>query len=71
MRCNPEMVDLEDIVDVADKTELKTMLEKHVQYTGSTVAQKILANFDTYLPKFVKVFPIDYKRALRQMAESK
>ncbi len=62
--CNAEMVDLENLSDAEDTNTLKTLLENHAKYTGSTVAQKILKNFDAELASFVKVMPKDYKRVL-------
>lgn len=62
--CNTEMVDL-DKCDLADKNELFTQLQKHVEYTGSTVASFILNDLDNQLQHFVKVFPKDYKKALQ------
>jgi len=61
--CNKEMVDL-DPCDLNDKNELFTMLQKHLEYTGSTVAKFILGDLDNQLPHFVKVFPKDYKKVL-------
>jgi glutamate synthase (NADPH/NADH) large chain len=63
--CNAEMVDL-DKCDLADKNELFTMIQMHFKYTGSTVAEFILDDFDSQLKNFVKVFPKDYKKALVQ-----
>ena len=68
--CNQEMVELEDVVDMADIAELKDMVEKHQQFTGSTVAARILADWDVSLSQFVKVMPVDYKRALRELADA-
>jgi len=61
--CNKEMVDL-DPCDLNDKNELFTLLQKHLEYTGSTVAKFILGDLDNQLPHFVKVFPKDYKKVL-------
>ncbi len=66
--CNMEMVDL-DACDLNDKNEIFTMLQKHFQYTGSTVAKFILDDLDNQLRHFVKVFPKDYKKILLQRAE--
>ena len=66
--CNKEMVDL-DSCDLDDKNELFIMLQKHVEYTGSTVAKFILDDLDNQLQHFVKVFPKDYKKVLLQRAE--
>lgn len=62
--CNAEMVDL-DPCGLSDKNELFTLLQKHVEYTGSTVANFILNDLDNQLRHFVKVFPKDYKKALQ------
>lgn len=63
--CNKEMVDLDEC-DVNDKNELFMMLQKHFEYTGSTVAKFLLEDLDNELRNFVKVFPKDYKKALVQ-----
>jgi len=65
--CNAEMVDL-DHCDLNDKNELFTMLQKHFEYTGSSIAKFILDDLDNQLQHFVKVFPKDYKKALLQKA---
>ncbi|MCB1616798.1 MAG: glutamate synthase large subunit [Pseudomonadales bacterium] len=71
-KCNTEMVELEALNAEADIQELKTLIENHAQYTGSTVAGSILDNWQSSLDKFIKVMPIDYKRVLleRQQANS-
>ncbi|MGA9262163.1 MAG: glutamate synthase large subunit, partial [Desulfobacterales bacterium] len=66
-RCNPEMVDLEE-VSTDDLPELKELIVSHYRYTQSTVAARVLANWNEALSRFVKVIPVDYKRALREMA---
>ncbi|MHC4875938.1 MAG: glutamate synthase-related protein [Planctomycetota bacterium] len=68
LNCNLELVDLEDVEADEDVAELKELIEKHANYTGSTVASGILDNWDETLPKFVKVMPRDYKRALAELA---
>ncbi len=66
--CNLEMVALEPLEAEQDIAELKTLIEKHREYTGSTVAATILKDWSRELPKFRKVMPTDYKRALMEMA---
>ena len=44
------------------------LIEKHAQYTGSQRARQILDDWANYRPKFVKVFPNEYKRALGELA---
>ena len=63
--CNKEMVDL-DPLDGEDADTLHAMVQKHFDYTGSTVAQFVLADFDNQLKNFIKVFPKDYKKVLQQ-----
>jgi glutamate synthase domain-containing protein 3 len=58
------MVALEKIETAHDAAELKELIAKHYKYTGSTVAAGILQNWEDEFPRFVKVMPIDYKRAL-------
>jgi len=50
-----------------DAIRLRQLIEKHLHYTGSTVAKHVLDNWSDYLPKFVKVMPVDYRRALTEM----
>ena len=66
--CNLEMIDLEQVSSDADKAELRGMIEKHHRFTGSPRAAAILAEWEEYLPLFVKVFPMEYRRALGQMS---
>ncbi len=66
-RCNLDMVDLEPVWRQEDRVRLKELLEKHRRLTGSGRAGWILENWDSLLPLFVKVMPIDYRRALERM----
>ena len=68
LRCNTEMVDLEPLVEDADIAELRTMIEQHIHHTGSQHAQRILANLDALLPRFVKVFPKAFKEVMAARA---
>ena len=47
-----------------DARRLRTLIERHLHYTASARARQILDNWDEYLPKFLKIMPVDYKRAL-------
>ncbi len=62
-RCNMSMIDLETLDD-EDQTLLKSLLEKHFKYTGSTSAEKILKNFAQEQANFIKVNPKDYKKVM-------
>ncbi|KAL5727008.1 alanine dehydrogenase [Ranunculus cassubicifolius] len=70
-RCNLELVDLDKVEDKEDVMTLMTMIQQHQRYTKSELAREILDNFDTLLPKFIKVFPRDYKRVLQNMKAEK
>ncbi len=67
--CNKEMVDLERITLAEEVVELKTMIERHVAYTSSDLGRRVLAQWDSLLPKFVKVYPKDYRRMLEIIAQ--
>lgn len=62
-RCNMEMIEF-DVLDAEDNQALKAMIENHLKYTGSDVAQAILSNWDHAVKDFVKVMPSDYKAVL-------
>jgi glutamate synthase (NADPH/NADH) large chain len=62
--CNMEMVELSLIEESQDERELKTLITRHYEYTDSPRAKHILANWGTYVYKFLKVIPIEYKRVL-------
>jgi glutamate synthase (NADPH/NADH) large chain len=65
-KCNLGTVDLEAIEEDEDIVELREMIELHKQYTGSTVAARILDEWPMSLARFVKVMPTDYKRVLAE-----
>jgi glutamate synthase (NADPH/NADH) large chain len=50
-----------------DAQRLHTLIENHVRYTGSRRATQIIEKWNDHLPRFVKVMPVDYRRALQQM----
>ncbi len=67
VHCNREMVDLDRLVEEEDIEEVKDLLTKHIRHTQSTVAERVLIQWDQMQPRFVKVMPKDYKRALAAM----
>jgi glutamate synthase (ferredoxin) len=69
-RCNKAMVDLEKINDDDESEIVRALIQKHADMTMSQKAHKILADWKTYLPKFVKVMPRDYKRVLQAIAKA-
>ncbi|MFG6119926.1 glutamate synthase large subunit [Thalassobacillus sp. B23F22_16] len=60
-KCNQELVDLERLTDQQEITELYKMIAKHVEYTNSPKGHRILNDWDTYAPKFVRVIPTAYR----------
>ena len=83
-RCNAAMVALEPLVaeseqegklarelwhqGTADEDMVKRLIEHHARYTGSAQAKHILERWGEFRPKFVKVFPHEYRRALGELA---
>jgi glutamate synthase domain-containing protein 2/glutamate synthase domain-containing protein 1/glutamate synthase domain-containing protein 3 len=62
--CNKATVDLEALEDPGDIQQVGDLIIRHADLTQSPRARWILDNFDEMLPKFVKVFPHEYKRVL-------
>jgi len=54
---------------VADEIILKRLIENHLRYTYSSRARQILEEWPKTRTKFVKVFPLEYKRALGEMTQ--
>ena len=61
---NKGMVLMEKVENKTDREELRSILEKHLHYTGSKKAEQILANFEENLMKFKKIIPEDYKKLM-------
>jgi glutamate synthase (ferredoxin) len=69
-RCNTEMVGLERVDTPEDAQELREIIQRHADYTGSDKAKALLADWQNALPKFVKVMPRDYKRVLQHIQKA-
>ena len=81
-RCNLSMVAIEKIAEAktqiasdeplhggqADEELLKSLIEQHQKESGSEKAKALLANWAASRAKFVKVFPNEYRRAMKEMA---
>jgi glutamate synthase (NADPH/NADH) large chain len=65
--CNKGLVELSSVEDKTDIDELQEMINKHLLYTQSSLAAKILTNWEEYLPRFVKVIPFEYKKVMEEM----
>ncbi len=68
-RCNTQLVSLEKLEDADEIEQVWKMIQRHQTYTQSARAAKILANWPTMTPKFVKVMPKDYKRVLQSLKQ--
>ncbi len=69
VRINPTMVNQIESLEDSDRFELRRLIEDHQRRTGSTVADRILGNWEIEAEQFVKVFPTDYKRVLAELEE--
>ncbi len=70
-RCNGQGVSLERLDDPVEREEVRQMIQRHVEYTGSQRGAKVLESWDAMAPKFVKVMPKDYKRMLQSIKRVK
>ncbi|NQT02668.1 MAG: glutamate synthase large subunit [Planctomycetes bacterium] len=65
--CNLDMVELETVSRKSDKDMLFDLIQQHLKWTHSKRAQYILDAWSDMVGKFVKVVPIDYRKALEKM----
>jgi glutamate synthase (ferredoxin) len=70
-RCNQQMVDLEPLAEADDLEFVRLMLRRHVRYTNSGRAVRLLADWLEEQPRFIKVIPRDYKRVLLAEARAR
>ncbi|MEK6154365.1 glutamate synthase large subunit [Flavobacteriaceae bacterium 3-367] len=70
-KCNKEALNLLPLDEDNDIKTLRTLLENHYNATLSPLAQRILENWESYLPKFIKVFPEEYKQALIRLEKER
>jgi glutamate synthase (NADPH/NADH) large chain len=69
IRTNLGTVELETLSEPADIEEVHTLVSKHAELTGSTVAKDLIKDWKSSIQKFVKVMPTDYKRVLLEQAK--
>lgn len=62
--CNMDLVEINLMEDEASRKELKELLQKHVEHTGSALAQELLQNWEESLQDFVQIIPTEYKRLM-------
>jgi glutamate synthase domain-containing protein 3 len=65
-RCNLGMVELGPVSDADDLKQLHALITRHRQYTGSAVAERMLADWEACAKKFVKVMPTEYRMVLER-----
>jgi glutamate synthase domain-containing protein 2/glutamate synthase domain-containing protein 3 len=70
-RCNTGMVELEPLREQEDIELVRALVENHARFTDSPKAMLILADWEEYLPKFVKVMPIEYRLALERIRKER
>jgi glutamate synthase domain-containing protein 3 len=68
-RCNRDMADV-DPLDDADVAIVRGLLERHVEFTSSELAARLLGDWRATAPRFLKVMPRDYKRVLAAEAKA-
>jgi glutamate synthase (ferredoxin) len=68
--CNKAMVNMEKIESEEELAQVKSMIEKHVEYTDSPQGQKILKDWKSYSLRFTRVIPKDYKRMLENIEKA-
>jgi glutamate synthase (ferredoxin) len=67
-RCNRDMVSLEPLETIDDIELVRDLIRRHILYTGSEHAARVLEAWSTMAALFVKVMPRDYKRVLAAQA---
>ncbi|WP_422083576.1 glutamate synthase large subunit [Ulvibacterium sp.] len=70
-KCNTETLNLLEVDEDNDIKQLRELIENHYNATLSPLAQRILEDWEESLPKFVKVFPEEYKQALIRLEKEK
>ena len=61
------LIDVMSDMTRRDAERLHTLISNHARFTNSTRAREILAHWKDYLPKFRKVMPVEYRRALKEL----
>ena len=66
-RCNQGMVELGPLNQVNEAKWVKEMIQRHLQYTQSEQAGRLLQDWDNIFEKFIRVMPTEYKLVLEKM----
>ena len=67
LNCNLATVELESITDAEEEKEIQSLIQRHVELTGSVVGAEALDDWSAFVSQCVKVMPTDYKRVLNEM----
>ena len=69
--CNMEMIQLENLEDKEEINFVRNMIIQHLERTDSTIALDILAKWNEFVPKFIKVVPTDFKEMIDKINHHK
>ncbi len=69
--CNKSMVLLEDFESEREMEEVRCMIEKHVEFTGSPLGKRVLGDWAEYSKRFTRVIPKDYKKMMQNIEKAK
>ena len=69
--CNTDMADVVALEEVAEIADVRQMIERHLVYTGSPRANYLLGHWAEMVPRFVKVYPRDYRRMQEALARAR
>ena len=64
--CNMDMVEINLVEDSVSRKELRELIQRHYDNTGSKLARAILDDWQAYIDDFIQVVPIEYKRVLQE-----
>ncbi|MDA7937016.1 glutamate synthase-related protein, partial [bacterium] len=67
LNCNLATVELESITDAEEEADIQSLIQRHVELTGSVVGAEALANWSQFISQCIKVMPTDYKRVLNEL----
>ena len=70
LRVNKQLVSIELLQDREDIEQLQQMISEHTQATGSPLGKRILAQWESHIPRFKKIIPTEYKR-MKQLIREK
>jgi glutamate synthase (ferredoxin) len=67
--CSADDLNIDPVSELEDQLQLERLIDNHAEATGSPLAKRILDNWKTYLPKFKKVLPEEYRQALVRLEQ--